>query len=162
MHDHPVHEQESERMLSWVSVIVGIGLLLGGAAGTLLTAKSRPARAELPPYVYADLQAEAPEVLTIHVEAVRTTGSGSVTTIIVEAVVVTVERSTAGLRSGDRLSIGYEREQHADGWTGPSPVPLLRQGTETLAFLAPATGNDASAFRPAAGGWSFGPRADSW
>jgi len=150
--------------------IAGVVMALGTAVvlcllgiGALIQA-SKPARAEMPPYVYADMQADAPEVLTIAVTDVATEAiSDRRTVITATARVTTVERSGSGLKPGDVLIVRYQRESHPEGWTGPSEVPLLAVGDQTEAFLAPSGPRDGTpVLRPAAGGWSFGPRADAW
>ncbi|MFD0896062.1 hypothetical protein ACFQ5Q_20800 [Luteolibacter ambystomatis] len=98
-----------------------------------------PAKAELPPDVYAHYQAEAPEVLQIRVEQVSSKPIGlfdwSKRIESVQATVLKVTRSKSGVKKGDRISIRYERLIPKGGWAGPSPAPQLEKGKEYPAYL---------------------------
>jgi len=101
-----------------------------------------PAKAELPPDVYAHYQAEAPEVLQIRVEQVASKPVSlfdwSKRTESVQATVLKVTRSKSGVKKGDRISIRYERLIPKGGWAGPSPAPPLEKGQEYPAYLEKA------------------------
>ena len=81
------------------------------------------------------------------------------TQLLVQARVLAVVRQPRGgrLRPGDRLQLRYPLPpQHASGWVGPAPLPLLTVGQRVPAWLAPDPAAP-GAYRPAAGGRSFGP-----
>lgn len=112
------------------------------------------ARAELPPDVYADLQARASEALTIEVIDVDTSicwlwlCSGR--DVDVRARVVTVQRTATGLAPGDPIRIRYRHVPLGDR-SGPSAIRILREGTTTPAWLD----KDGDAYTAAARGYSF-------
>lgn len=116
------------------------------------------ASAELPPTVYKDLQAKAPEVLRIQVEAVDSKPKGffdrSEWTETVTASVTGVVRSKSGVKTGDTITIVYSRLAPKGGWVGPTPPPQLAPGKSHTAFLAKS---DAGTFSLAARGMSFSP-----
>lgn len=113
------------------------------------------AAAELPPQVYADLQAKAGEVLKIRVDEVTSKPKGffdhSSWNESVKATVLEVARSHAGTRNGDVISLNYQRLSPKAGWVGPSPPPRLVKGREYMAYLA----RNGEGFTLAARGMSF-------
>lgn len=112
------------------------------------------ARAELPPQVYEEMQAEAPESLVIETRTVsQELVTRSLTRITVTARVVSVARSASGLEPGDGISIVYERRWRPPGWTGPGPVPILGEGRRYRAYLHRV--QDGTHYAPAARGRSF-------
>lgn len=125
---------------------------------TLLTLLLLPltTHAELPPEAYADMQARAPEHLTIEVIEVDTSicwlwlCSGR--DVDVRARVVTVHRTATGLTPGDTLRIRYRHVPLGDR-AGPSAIPILDEGTTTHAWLA----RDKDTYATAARGYSFAP-----
>lgn len=102
-----------------------------------------PAKAELPPEAYAHFQAESPEVLQIRIEQVSSKPVSlfdwSKRIESVQATVLKVTRSKSGVKTGDRISIRYERLIPKGGWAGPSPAPQLEKGKEYPAYLEKTT-----------------------
>ncbi|MDP1588914.1 MAG: protease complex subunit PrcB family protein [Prosthecobacter sp.] len=88
------------------------------------------ARAELPPYVYAEWQAKSPEVLTIQAHEVKNDGGA----ITVNAKVTAVERSGSGLKPGDTIRIGYHSVKQT--MPGPSEAAILEKGKSYQAYLS--------------------------
>ena len=117
-----------------------------------------PVRAELPPWVYAEDQRNAPLVVELQVTSVKADASP----VVVKARVLRVLRvqrkpAAVQLRPGDSLEIRYPLPpQRPEGWVGPSPVPLLRSGQQVTAWLA-VDQEVPQVWAPAAGGRSFGP-----
>lgn len=111
--------------------------------------------AELPPSAYEEMQKKASEFVKIRVLQV-TVGPGEKegqTLIEATAQVLEVKRSAAGLKPDAIIHIEYHRMEQPQGFVGPRPIPLLQQGEETIAFLAPLP--DSPDYQPAAGGMSF-------
>lgn len=125
------------------------------ALALLLTFAAPAAFAELPPDAYAEDQAQASEHLTIRARKVDTRACKAPCRqpVKVEAEVVEVHQSKAGLKAGDRITITYEHNRPPPGWVGPSPVPILKKGETYPAYLSKTDGK--KAFAPAAGGYSF-------
>ncbi len=90
------------------------------------------ARAELPPEVYEVMQKASSEALTIEVVAVKSEGAS----ITVSAKIVSVERSSSGLKAGDEIRINYEVVQHLEPIVGPSQPIIVKAGGRYLAYLA--------------------------
>lgn len=110
-------------------------------------------RAELPPGSYDNLRLNAPEALVIEVMNVgRKLSTQNGTAVIVQAKVLTVERSKTGLKKGDLISIHYTRMEQS-GVVGPRQVPLLEKGGIYPAFLQ--KGTKGKIYAPAAYGDSF-------
>lgn len=116
-----------------------------------------PARAELPPDAYRDMQQAAPEALTVRVAEVDVSicwfwlcDGRDVT---VEAEVTAVQRSAAGLAPGAKITIRY-RNVPLDGRSGPRPIRIVAEGERTPAWLEKT---DEGHFRAAARGASFSP-----
>ena len=108
-------------------------LTLGVLALATALASLNVARAELPPQVYADLKAKAPEVLEIEVTrvALNTRDGENLRDISVfaDAKVVGVTRSKNGVKVGDQISLRYMTfEVITDGWAGPSPIAQVEAG----------------------------------
>jgi hypothetical protein len=116
-----------------------------------------PARAEIAPEYYAQMQADAPESLTVKILRVqvirRRTGDETQCHVSAVARVTDVERSRAGLRPSQRISIQYQTVERNYFMAGMAPVPVLKAGEETSAFLK--RGRNRKAFSPAAQGYSF-------
>lgn len=93
--------------------------------------------AELPPYVYENLQKNAPEALTITVTKVQTSLSSlTEKKVTVEARVLRVKHSRSGLKKGDSLTIVYYSVfWRPSGWVGPSSLPVLEEKHMYQAFL---------------------------
>lgn len=134
-------------------------------AALLLMASA--AWAELPPYVYEDLQQKAPEALLIEVTSVdvgrrfaKPDGCSwyefeVIRNVSVEARVVRVTRSAAGLRPGDAIRVEYASINRCSGYNGPRSIDMVRRGDHIRAFLA--KGDRAGLFVPAARGATFTP-----
>lgn len=124
-------------------------------AATLLTPLA--ADAELPPQVYRQRQAAAPEVLVIRVKSVKTNetqrADHKLVANVVEAVVEHVARTTKGLKPGMAITIMYTQRRHNQPLAGPSEVPSLDESEIRPAYLA--WDKELGAFSPAAGGFSF-------
>jgi hypothetical protein len=126
--------------------------IIGWAAffGLLFAAKG-----VLPPSEYEKMQQNAPEAVEIEVMAVvREPGRElNEESIRVTAVVLKVERSTSGMKKGDFLQIVYTVRTKPDGLVGREEIPVLEEGTETIAFLRTEEGTPF--YVPAAGAMSF-------
>jgi hypothetical protein len=113
------------------------------------------ARAELPPWVYGEQQRQAPVVLRMAVEKeVQHAGD-----LHLQARVLQVIRQpkTGQIGTGQRIWLVYAVPGPRQvPMVGPSPLPVLRAGDTTTAWLHPVPGSNAT-FVPAAGGRSFGP-----
>jgi len=111
--------------------------------------------AELPPYVYEDLQKNAPEALIIVVNKVKTSSSlFSDTKVTVEAKVLRVFHSQSGLKKGDIITIFYTTvTSRPRGWVGPSSLPVLKEKQKYKAFLRKDERNNY--YHPDARGQSF-------
>ena len=114
-------------------------------------------RAELPPQVYRQRQAAAPEVLVIRVKSVKTKEAQrpdhKLVTNVVEALVEHVARTTKGLKPGTVITIVYTQRRYSQPIAGPSEVPSLDESEIRPAYLA--WDKDLEAYSPAAGGYSF-------
>jgi hypothetical protein len=125
-----------------------------GLVALLLTAL-QPARAELPPWVYAEEQRRAP--LRLELQVLRAVARGE--QLQVRGVVLAIhrQRSPLRLRPGDTIELRYPvAPPRPGGWVGPSPIPLLQAGERVSAWLTPLPGQP-GLWAPAAGGRSFGP-----
>jgi len=122
----------------------------------LLVSSGTVGRAELPPYVYKDMQANAPESLVIKVLSVRTKKTDEPrlvrVSVTVEARVQQVSRTQTGLKPGDIIRIKYDHRRHKEPMAGPSEVPLLKKRQVCPAYLKKT---DAADYSPAAGGYTF-------
>lgn len=126
-------------------------------SAALLVCLSASALAELPPYVYRDMQAKSPERLTIKVKSVKTQERDEpdrrLIDVTVEAEVTEVARTASRLKPGQSIRIRYTHSDFKQPMAGPSQVPILREGETYPAFLGKDKGGDA--YAPAAGGYSF-------
>lgn len=91
------------------------------------------ARAELPPQVYEELKAKAPEVLEVEITrvALNTRDGENLRDISVfaDATVIGVTRSQRGVKVGDKISLRYMTfEVITQGWAGPSPIMQVEKG----------------------------------
>ena len=122
----------------------------------LLFSSGAVGRAELPPYVYKDMQANAPESLVIKVLSVKTKKTDEPrlvrVSVTVEARVEQVNRTQSGLRPGARVRISYDHRRHREPMAGPSEVPVLKRGEVYPAYLQKGEAGD---YSPAARGYSF-------
>lgn len=126
-------------------------------AAALLVCLSASASAELPPYVYRDMQAKSPERLTIRVKSVKTEerdeAERKLVAVTAEAEVLEVARTASELKPGQTIRIRYTRTEYKQPIAGPSQVPVLREGQTCPAFLG--KNKDGDTYAPAAGGYSF-------
>lgn len=127
------------------------------AAVALLVCLPAAARAELPPYVYRDMQAKSPERLTIRVKSVKTEerdeSERKLIAVTVEAEVVEVARTASELKPGQTIRIRYTHTEYKQPISGASQVPVLREGETYPAFLG--KNKEGGTYAPAAGGYSF-------
>jgi hypothetical protein len=121
----------------------------------VIVAAIHDVRAELPPYVYKELQERAPEALVIKVTSLsrRETAEENWKQIefTVKVEVQKVERSATKLVPGATIEIRYGQRNYSPPMVGPSEVPALKEGQICPAYLA-AKG---TTYSPAAGGYSF-------
>ena len=138
--------QKSKKQL-WRSASAGLAALL-------LTAL-QPARAELPPWVYAEEQRQAP--LRLEFQVLRAVASGEQLQVRARVLAIQRQRSPLRLRPGNTIELRYPLPPpRPRGWVGPSPIPRLAAGERVSAWLTPLSGQP-GLFAPAAGGRSFGP-----
>ena len=129
-------------------------LLLAGALALGLPSPLA-ARAELPPWAYAEQQRQAPVV--VELEVLRAAQVASQWQVLGRVVKVIRQPSTGRLLSNQRLIIRYPLpEGRSAGMVGPAPVPLLHRGEKVRAWIQPLPG-ELGNFAPAAVGRSFGP-----
>lgn len=122
-----------------------------------------PLSAEMAPEVYEQMKSSAPEQLEVRVRSVQVrayllTRARDVT---VKAEILAVTRSETMLSDGDGITIRYESYNPPKrGWAGPRPIPIVKKGEETVAFLQ----WDAAlrCYVPAARGASFEPLQTYW
>lgn len=108
----------------------------------------------LPPSAYIQMQRDAPEVLRINVIRVtRDAKSLSAAEITIVAEVLRVGKTATGLDSGDLITISYTVTDRGANWTGPAEIPILEEGTETIAYMRQA--EQSTDYEPAAGAMSF-------
>lgn len=131
------------KLCRWM-LIAGVGLLIS----------SRAAWAEIPPSVYARMQADADEVLQIEVLKVQgldRRGPDEESHFTVTAKVVCIGRSASGLTPGQTITIGYSTVlQRSWGWAGPAPIAILKLRAYT-AYLT----KSGAAYTPVARSQSF-------
>ena len=122
----------------------------------LLASSGSVGRAELPPHVYKDMQANSPESLVIKVLSVKTKNKNEPrlvrVSVTVEARVEQVNRTQTNLKPGQLIRIKYDHRRHKEPMAGPSEVPVLKKGQTLPAYLKK---NDAADYAPAAGGYTF-------
>jgi hypothetical protein len=122
----------------------------------LLVSAGSVGRAELPPYVYKDMQASSPESLVIKVLSVKTKNKNEPrlvrVSVTVEARVEQVNRTQTNLKPGQLIRIKYDHRRHKEPMAGPSEVPVLKHRQVYPAYLKK---DDAGHYAPAAGGYTF-------
>lgn len=122
----------------------------------LLVSSGTVGRAELPPYVYKDMQANSPESLVIKVLSVKTKIKNEPrlvrVSVTVEARVEQVNRTQSGLKPGQLIRIKYDHRRHKEPMAGPSEVPVLKRAQVCPAYLKR---DDSGVYAPAAGGYTF-------
>jgi len=107
------------------------------------------AHAEPPPGTYDRLRVEAEDAVTFQVTSVKEAAGEKAKEVTVEAKVLGVERSKAGLKKGDAVTITYSVPTILR--PGPTPVPVLDRDGVYPAFL----NKRGKTFAPAAAGSSF-------
>ncbi len=115
------------------------------------------ARAELPPYVYEERKAGAPEHLELKIlsSEVTETKEGDTTSAQVKATaeVISVKRSRSRLKAGESIVISYGTiTKRPAGWAGPSSPTVLQKDMKVIAWLAK---EEDGTYAPVAGGQSF-------
>lgn len=108
------------------------------------------------PWVKPDyvVQHAAPEVLRIQVLQVSVQPDGDASRdVTMLAEVLKVGRSQTSLKADDMVTIKYKLTTHPAGWVGPGDVPVLKENTETVAYLSKAANSEN--YAPAAGAMSF-------
>lgn len=122
----------------------------------LLVTSGTVGRAELPPDVYKDMQANSPESLVIKVLSVKTRNKNEPrlvrVSVTVEARVEQVNRTQSGLKPGQVIRIRYDHRRHKEPMAGPSEVPVLKHRQVCPAYLKK---DGSGVYAPAAGGYSF-------
>ena len=96
-------------------------------------ASIQSARAELPPQVYEDLKARAPEVLQVEITRValnqRDGENLREISVFAEAKVTGVTRLGSGVEIGDLISLRYMTfEVIKPGFVGPGPIAPVEKG----------------------------------
>lgn len=118
--------------------------------------------AELPPYVYENLQKKSPEALTIKVTKVTSPSHlfnlfnlfNKRREVTAEAKVLNVKISKSGLKAGDMITIFYTTiTSRPSGWVGPSSLPILEESEIYNAFLIKSV--EENYYIPSARGKSF-------
>lgn len=124
---------------------------------TLVTAfvPTNIARAELPPQVYEDLKANAPEVLQVEITRVAVNKRDGENlrdiSVFADAKVTGVTRSQSGAKVGDQISLRYMTfEVIRLGWVGPGPIARVETGKSYQIWFKKAGSN----FYPVARGRS--------
>ena len=131
--------------------------LLAVVIFTTLAAAIQTANAELPPFVYEQKKAVAPEHLELRIisSEVLESKEGQTTYASVRATaeVIAVKRSDTGLKAGEKIIVSYDTiTQRPSGWAGPSSPGVLSKDTKVMAWLAK---QEKGTFAPVAGGQSF-------
>jgi hypothetical protein len=133
--------------------------LLTAVVCAALASGMQPASAELPPYVYEEKKAAAPEHLELRIissEVLEAKSAGTTSAQVkATAEVIAVKRSKAGLKPGEKIILSYGTiTKRSSGWAGPSSPSVLTKGMKVMAWLAK---HDDGTFAPMAGGQSFAP-----
>lgn len=134
--------------------LTALALILAPAWGVLPGA----ARAALPVDALKKMQKNAPEKVTLDVRTViqravhNAVRDVHYVQVEVEAIVVEVDRSEAGLKVGDAVKIEYTMMSPKSPAPGDYP-PLVRAGHHYTSYLKAA--GEKSQFRPAAASASF-------
>jgi hypothetical protein len=128
------------------------------AACLLVLSVTQSLQAELPPQAYANMQADAPEFVTIDVIGVKAISTPQPDPQIVKVDVVltarvkSVTRSATNLKTGSIITIIYTHTRRPP-MPGASEIPIMGCGKSTPAFLKQIEGR--REYRPVAGGYSF-------
>jgi len=111
------------------------------------------ATAELPPYAYAESQQDSPEKLVVKVLSTSREDVEDGLLVEMQAQVMSIARTASGLSEGDVITIVYGQKNNPDGMVGPGPIPLLREGITSPAFLI--FNKNKAVYYPSAGSFSF-------
>ena len=97
-----------------------------------------PLFAEIAPEEYRNMQLSAEDHVIIAVRKVslRRPLFSSTINVTVKAEVLEVFKSKSNLSIGDQITITYAHTKLRKGAAGPRPIPILKKGTETTAFIA--------------------------
>lgn len=123
----------------------------------VLASGLQTATAELPPYVYEERKAGAPEHLELKIisSEVTETKEDETTSAQVKATaeVIAVKRSRSRLKPGQSIVISYGTiTKRPAGWAGPSSASVLNKDMTVIAWLAR---DEDGTYAPVAGGQSF-------
>ena len=104
------------------------------------------ARAELPPQVYADLKAKAPEFLEVEITRVALNKRDGENlrdiSVFADAKVSGVTRSKSGVKVGDVISLRYMTfEVITPGFVGPGPIAQVEKGKKYQIWFKKAGGH---------------------
>jgi len=110
---------------------------------------------------YAQMQANAPEVVVLRVTGVKTqegkpadnSVGANPLMVSARAAVLSVTRSVSGLKVGSVIYLVYGYAPPAPGVVGATPIPIIKENTEYTAYLNGGPGNNP--YFPAAGAKSF-------
>jgi hypothetical protein len=140
-------KQTGWKSLRFTFQVMLFALMAGPGTGKL--------SAELPPYVYREMQEDAD--YNVKIEVVTVDRSLCILCeyqdIRVLAKVRAISRSSGSLEAGRIIRIEYRHHNPEQGWVGPSPIPVLREGSLYPAWLNLKD----KIFVPAARGYSFEP-----
>jgi len=112
--------------------------------------------AEIAPEEYENMKRNAPEQLEVRIRSVTRSGGifSRYNNVKAKATIIAVHRSQSRLSVGDSITITYSiYKPPRTGWVGPRPIPLLKKGEETPAFLV--YDQKSQTYTPAAKGASF-------
>ena len=131
--------------------------LFRGLLWVAFTLSAVPLSAELPPYVYDELKAEAGEHLEITPTKITTnvTQNDHALTVRIEAVatVKKVLRSASGLGVNQEITLRYQTLVHKEPLVGPSEPRQIRVGETYVAYLDQDAAD--ATYKIAARGYSF-------
>lgn len=122
----------------------------------LVLALTLPARAELPPQAYLDMQGAAPEAVRLRMTSVDrafTQGRTDRAELVrATAEVLEVSRTATELTTGREIALRYVHDPLPEDVAGPGPVPIVQRTAEYQAFLR---ADDQGGYAPAARKASF-------
>lgn len=126
---------------------------------TLLMLLGLAVWAELPPQVYEDRKAAAPEEMVIRVISVELKKSETadyfLTAVTALVDVLEVKRSATDMPAGGAIWIGYSVRDYKQPRPGPSEPVVLQKGERYRAWLEGNDKGPTKTYAPAAGGKSF-------
>ncbi len=112
-------------------------------------------QAELPPSVYEARQKAAAEALQVEVLRVEIEPGDAADQQKVTAIVMVtgVQRTATELKPDQIINISYVITERPKGFNGPGEIPLLTEGSSTVAYLAKH--EEEPVYLPVAGVMSF-------